>query len=126
MPDADDELECTTMAAAFLSGSTRSKVKNMKVLFFSVGLAISLAASAQIAIGAAPQGENKAVASRIIKDNFPNCNRVSSASRRQDGSIAAICDGTQYLVFTMFSQREGKMLEVALNCAAAAKINVKC
>lgn len=92
----------------------------MKALLISVGLVTSLAANAQISIGAAPRKEQNSCL-KNHQDNFRNCNRVTSASRRPDGSIAAVCNGTQYLVFTMLSQSDGKMPELALNCAAAAK-----
>ena len=78
-------------------------------------------------VGAAPNGDPTAVASRIIKYNFPECKRVSNASRSPDGSIRANCDGTDYLVFTMFNPKEGKLLELALNCTAAKSLlNVSC
>ncbi len=79
------------------------------------------------AVGAAPKGDPATVASRIIKYNFPECKRVSNASRSPDGSIRAKCDGTDYLVFTMFNPKEGKLLELALNCTAAKSLlNVSC
>lgn len=78
-------------------------------------------------VGAAPKGDPTAVASRIIKDNFPACKRVSRAVRAADGSIRARCDRTDYLVFTLFNTKEGKMHEVALNCTAAKRLlNVSC
>ena len=83
---------------------------------------MSAQAAPSIAVGAAPKGDATAVASRIIKDNFDSCKRVTSATRRNDGSILATCSGTQYLVFTMYSAKEGKMLELALNCAAAKRL----
>ena len=79
------------------------------------------------AVGATPKGDPTTVASRIIKYNFPECKRVSNASRSPDGSIRAKCDGTDYLVFTMFNPKEGKLLELALNCTAAKSLlNVSC
>lgn len=78
--------------------------------------------AAAIAVGAAPKGDTTAVASRIIKYNFPSCKRVSNAKRLPDGSIRAICDGTEYRVFTVYSAKEGKMLEVAMDCAAAKSL----
>ena len=78
-------------------------------------------------VGAAPKGDATAVASRIIKDNWPACKRVSGAVRRPDGSIRAKCDGTDYLVFTVFNPKEGKLLELAMNCTAAKQLmNVSC
>jgi hypothetical protein len=69
-----------------------------------------------VSIGAAPGGDPTVVASRIIKYNFPACKRVSGAVRLSDGSIRATCDGIEYRVFTVYSAKEGKMLEVAMNC----------
>jgi hypothetical protein len=44
-----------------------------------------------------------------------------------DGSIRAKCDGTEYLVATLFNPKEGKVLELALNCNAAKRLlNVSC
>lgn len=78
-------------------------------------------------VGAAPKGDPTEVASRIIKYNFPKCKRVSNASRSPDGSIRAKCDSTDYLVFTMFNPKEGKLLELALNCTAAKSLlNISC
>lgn len=84
------------------------------------------APAASIAVGAAPKGDATAVSSRIIKYNFPNCKRVTGASRSPDGSIRAVCDGTKYLVFTVFNAREGKLIELALNCSAAKKLDISC
>lgn len=67
-------------------------------------------------IGAAPKGDAKTVASKIIKYNFPVCKKVSTATRNSDGSILAKCDSIDYLVFTMFNAKEGKTLELAMNC----------
>lgn len=95
---------------------------------FAVGglLTVSTAFAALPPIGAAPKGDAVAVASRIIKDNWPNCKRVSRAKRTPDAAIRATCDGIDYLVFTMFNAKEGKTLELALNCAAAKKMNIAC
>lgn len=102
----------------------------MKLAHFGIGSLLSLLTSAAVAglppVGAAPKGEPVAVASRIIKYNFPTCKRVTSALRAPDGSIRAICDGTQYLVFTVFNANAGKTLELALNCAAAKQLNITC
>lgn len=79
------------------------------------------------AVGAAPKGDPMTVSSRIIKHNFPECKRVSNATRNSDGSIRAKCGGTDYLVFTMFNAKEGRTLELALNCTAAKSLlNVSC
>ena len=63
----------------------------------------------------------------LIKYNFPTCKRVSNAARRSDGSIRAKCDGKDYLVFTIFNPKEGKAIEVAMNCTAAkSHLNIDC
>lgn len=95
---------------------------------FSASLLLTSVAVADLPpVGAAPKGDPAVVASRIIKFNFPNCRQVTGARRAADGSIRATCDGTQYLVFTVFIAQEGKTLEVALNCAAAKQhLNVTC
>jgi hypothetical protein len=82
--------------------------------------------AAPFAVGAAPKGDAAVVASRIIKYNFPNCKKVTGAVRQADGSIRASCDGAQYLVFTMFNAKEGKLSELAMNCTAAKQIGVQC
>jgi hypothetical protein len=97
-----------------------------RTLFIVIACSCAFDSSAQ-AIGAAPKGDATAVASKIIKDNFPACKKVSNGTRMSDGSIRARCDGVSYMVFTIFNQKEGKILEVALNCTAAKKlINVSC
>jgi len=96
------------------------------LLILSQGVVLTTA-NAQVSVGAAPRGDATTVASRIIKYNFPACKRVSSAVRRRDGSIRATCDGTDYLVSTIYSAKEGKMMEVALNCTAAKQLlNIAC
>jgi hypothetical protein len=81
----------------------------------------------QVSAGAAPQGDATKVASRIIKYNFPSCKRVSGAVRLRDGSIRAVCDGTSYRVFTVYSAQQGQMLELAMNCEASKRLlNVDC
>jgi hypothetical protein len=80
-----------------------------------------------VAVGAAPKGDPMTVAAKIIKFNFPQCKSVSTAVRLADGSIRAICDGTNYRVFTIYSATEGKMLEVAMNCTVAKRLlDVNC
>lgn len=92
-----------------------------------VATAVSLASAAGLTVGAAPKGAPTEVASRIIKYNFPECKRLSNAIRSTDGSIRAKCDGTDYLVFTMFNTKEGNTIELALNCTAArSMLNVSC
>jgi len=79
------------------------------------------------AVGAAPKGDALAVASRVIKTNFPNCKNVKSAKRSADGSIRATCDNVDYLVFTVFNAKEGKTIELAMNCVASKRLlNVSC
>ncbi len=95
-------------------------------LFF-LFIASSVISAAGVAVGAAPKGDAKIIATRIIKYNFPKCKRITSAVRLADGSIRANCDGTDYLVFTVYSAKEGKMLEVAMNCTAAKRLlNIDC
>ena len=102
----------------------------MKLLFvtmLTLFIAVPSVSAALPPVGAAPKGDAKVVATRIIKDNFPSCKRVSSASRMSDGSIRATCDSTDYLVFTIFDANEGETLEIALNCAAAKDLlNISC
>jgi len=85
------------------------------------------AAASGPAVGAAPEGDATAVASRIIKYNFPTCKRVTNAQRQHDGSIRARCDDANYLVFTMFNPKEGRAVELALNCKAAKQyLDINC
>lgn len=102
----------------------------MKLSIITILLLIAVIPSglaAPPAAGAAPKGDATAVASRIIKYNFPSCKRVSNAIRVSDGSIRATCDGTDYLVFTLFDAKAGEILEVAMNCKAAKDLlNVSC
>lgn len=75
-----------------------------------------------VSVGAAPKGDVTLVATKIIKFNFPDCKHVSAAVRLADGSIRANCDGTDYRVFTVYDAKEGKMLELAMNCTAAKQL----
>lgn len=78
-------------------------------------------------VGAAPEGDATEVATRIIQYNFPECKQVTTAIRAQDGSIHATCDNIDYLVFTVFHAKEGKTIEVAMNCSAAKQLlNISC
>jgi len=77
-------------------------------------------------IGAAPTGDAKTVASKIIKHNFPTCKNVTKATRLPDGSIGATCDTNDFLVFTMFNAKEGKTVELAMNCTAAKTYGINC
>jgi len=78
--------------------------------------------AASVSVGAAPKGNAKKVAERIIKYNFPKCKSVTKASRLDDGSIRGTCDGIEYRVFTMYSAEEGKVTELALNCKEAKQL----
>jgi hypothetical protein len=83
--------------------------------------------AAGISVGAAPKGDAQAVATKIIKENHPACKKVSGATRHADGSIRAQCNGTGFLVFTVFNPKEGRTIELALNCTAAKKhLNIAC
>lgn len=94
---------------------------------FALFVAGNIFAGPSVATGAAPQGDAKKVATRIIRYNFPTCKRVTSAVRLTDGSIRATCDGFDYRVFTVFNAQQGKMLEVAMNCTAAKQLlNISC
>ncbi|HGC5726832.1 TPA: hypothetical protein ACIZAI_001017 [Legionella pneumophila] len=78
-------------------------------------------------VGAAPEGDATEVATRIIQYNFPDCKEVTRAIRAPDGSIHATCDNIDYLVFTIFDAKKGKIIEVAMNCSAAKQLlNVSC
>lgn len=97
------------------------------ILSILVVLLMSMAVAETPPVGAAPKGDAAVVASRIIKYNFPSCRHVTNANRRSDGSIRANCDGDNYLVFTMFNAKEGKTLELALNCTASKQLlNISC
>lgn len=90
-------------------------------------LSLATVEAAGISVGAAPKGEAQAVASKIIKENHPTCKKVSGAIRRADGSISAKCNGTSFLVFTVFNPKEGRTIELALNCTAAKKhLDIAC
>ena len=71
-------------------------------------------------VGAAPEGDAAEVASRIIKEHRPTCQKISGALRRPDGTITATCDRDIYLVFTVHS-KEGEISEIAMNCTAAKR-----
>jgi hypothetical protein len=107
-------------------GGFRVKPSSLVTVIIGLLITTTVAIATAIPVGAAPKGDATAVASRIIKENFPNCKRVTSAVRSTDGSIRAVCDGTKYLVFTVFNTKEGKVIELALNCTAAKKMDVAC
>lgn len=114
--------------------ASRQESQIMKIPYRSsitiIGFCItffSASAFSQSSVGAAPKGDAKVVASRIIKHNFPSCKTVTSAVRAPDGSIRARCDTSNYMVFTIFNAKEGKTSEIALNCIAAKMhLNVDC
>lgn len=97
-------------------------------IFTITALLTAVAAVAQTTVGAAPKGDPKAVASRIIKYNFPtSCKAVTKAVRHEDGSIQATCSGTEYRVGTLFDASEGKVIEMSINCRKAKELlNVDC
>lgn len=97
-----------------------------RVFLITAGCCAASTVLAQ-AVGAAPKGDATSVATKIIKENFPACKKVSGAARAPDGSIRARCDGVSYSVFTVFDKKQGKLHEVALNCTAAKQLlNVSC
>lgn len=84
-------------------------------------------AQAAPTVGGAPKGDPKIVSEKIIRANFPKkCKSVTRAERLPDGTIAAVCKGVTYRVFTMYNPEEGKLDEIALNCDEAAKLGVSC
>lgn len=88
-----------------------------KRFLFCATVIASSTAVAQSGFGAAPKGDPTAVATRIIKYNFPSsCKTVTQAVRLKDGSIHAVCSGTEYRVGTMFNAKEGKIVEFSINC----------
>lgn len=90
-------------------------------------LLATVAHAGSIVVGAAPAGEPNVVAAKIIKYNFPMCKKVVGAQRKSDGSIKARCDRNDYLIFTVFNAKEGRTLELALNCSAAKKtLDIDC
>jgi hypothetical protein len=100
----------------------------MKTTLATALVVAAASTSAQsISVGAAPRGDATKVASRIIKENHPACKQVSGAKRRLDGSISANCSGSQFLVFTVFNSKEGRTIELAMNCTAAKQhLGISC
>jgi hypothetical protein len=88
----------------------------------------SLCAAGSIAFGAAPEGDPKSVASRIMQANFDpkDCPKIVTAARlSQDRSIRIACsNGETFRISTIFDAKRGKMLEIAMRCSAAAKMGV--
>jgi hypothetical protein len=97
------------------------------VLSIALFTITTAAAAASVTVGAAPSGNAASVASRIIKANYPSCRQVKAATRRPDGAIAATCNGSEFLVFTMFNPKENHAVELAMNCTAAKQLlDVSC
>jgi hypothetical protein len=101
--------------------------KSVKLRFLTqVTIALVLPAiavkAAPLHFGAAPKGNASAIAAKIIKYNFPACKKITHAVRASDGSIRARCDGTDYLIFTAFKPKEGRVIELAMNCTAAKSL----
>jgi hypothetical protein len=105
-----------------VSGGWEPMKKLLLLIPCSFLLLVTLVHAAQVSVGAAPKGDTKTVAAKIIRYNFPQCKRVTAAVRLADESIQATCDGTDYRVFTVYIAKEGKMVEVALNCTAAKRL----
>lgn len=100
--------------------------KGFILAFFLLSFALN-AEAAGVTLGAAPKGDPKTVASRIIKKNFgKKCRNVSKAVRLSDGTIQASCGASDYRVFTLFNAEEGRLVELALNCTAAEELGVSC
>lgn len=102
--------------------------QTMRFAAFCAGLTFTASTvAAPFEVRAAPKGEATSVASKIIKYNFPSCKKVRDATRRSDGSIKARCGGNEYLVFTVFNPKEGRNVELAMNCSAAKQhLNITC
>ena len=104
----------------------QKNVVRIAAMWFALAIA-NLASAAPIAVGAAPKGDATKVAGKIIKDNFPACKKMGAATRRPDGSITATCSGVEFLVFTVFNPKEGRTMELAMNCSFAKKhLNILC
>ncbi len=85
----------------------------------AVGITVSTVAYA-VTTGPAPSGDPKTVAARELKEAEHPCPKVTSAVRRPDGSIKALCSNSEdYLIATVNGQT------IALRCSAARKMGVK-
>lgn len=104
------------------------KIRKVRIAVLCLALTNTLISfAAPFAVGAAPMGDASSVAIKIIKHNFPACKKVEGATRRSDGSIKARCNGADLLVFTVFNPKEGRTVELALNCSAAKQhLNISC
>jgi hypothetical protein len=82
-----------------------------------------------VAIGAAPEGDAKTVASRIMQANFDpkDCPKIVTAARLpQDGSIRIACsNGETFRISTIFDGKRGKLIEVAMRCSAAVRMGIR-
>ena len=88
----------------------------------------NLHAASSITFGAAPEGDEKTVALRIMQANFDpkDCPKLVKATRLpQDGSIKIACsNGETFRIGTIFDAKRGKMTEFAMRCSAALKLGV--
>lgn len=97
----------------------------MRYAIASIFLLASSYASATVQVLPAPTGDSATVARRIIRDNFPKCEHISSAVRQSDGGIRAICDGEMYRVFVVYNSDDHKLIEVSMNCSALTRMGIK-
>jgi hypothetical protein len=130
-------VSCASRRAILARATRHAQMPNLKSKMQKTFIALAILVSSILApaavdavgisVGAAPKGDAQAVATKIIKENHPACNTVSGATRHADGSIRAQCNGTSFLVFTVFNPKEGRTIELALNCTAAKKhLNIAC
>lgn len=94
---------------------------------FASAMSAAVAAAPKVSFGAAPKGNAPEVASRIIRENFAACKKVTSAKRLSDGSILAKCNGSDFRVFTVLKRDEGRTVEIAMNCTVLKKrLDIDC
>lgn len=104
----------------------KTRMAGLAASYFALLLSGS-AIAAPVTVGAAPKGNDSEVASKIIKYNFPACRKVENAKRKADGSITATCNGADFLVFTVFNPKEGRAIELAMNCTAVkTRLDISC
>lgn len=108
-------------------------IENLRKLVIQIlfaggaSLVSNTAFAAPITFGAAPSGDATTVAGKIIKYNFPACKHVKAAKRLSDGSIIATCNGSDFRVFTIFNQKEGRLIDLAMNCSVLKKrLDIDC
>lgn len=68
----------------------------------------------------APFGDPAIVAGLIIHDNFDKqtCPQVALATRREDGSIMAVCDNKEvFMVLIVKKITDGEEIEIAMRCS---------